>query len=367
MRQHTVRAYEEELNRLRTQLLDMSTAVERMIVDSMRSLSQHDAALAEDVIQRDHEIDRMELDTDDLCIRILARRQPTGSDLRFLVMVLKVVIDLERIGDLCADIAKRAKEIADGLAATSPEALDVMTDNVRSMLCEAMAAFSGSDVTRARAVIERDVIVDTHNAEVFRMLLQDMTDHPAHTLWATRTQAVAKCLERIGDHTTNIAELAVYMISGKDIRHRAVQGPETDAGYPRGVLFLCVHNAARSQMAEGLARKLLPAQVKVWSAGSDPAAEVHPRAIAAMADIGIDISGQHPKRLTDIPLNQVDTIVTLCEEEVCVTLPGITRQETWALPDPAKTQGTSEDVAPAFARIRDELQARIKRALIPSS
>lgn len=102
-----------------------------------------------------------------------------------------------------------------------------------------------------------------------------------------------------------------------------------------GVLFLGVHNAARSQMAEGWARDLLPPEIGVWSAGSDPASQVDPRATEAMREVQVDMAGQHPKRISDVPLGRIDTVITLCAEELCVTLPGIVRRETWLLPDPA--------------------------------
>jgi arsenate reductase len=130
-------------------------------------------------------------------------------------------------------------------------------------------------------------------------------------------------------------------------------------GPVRGTLFLCVHNAVRSQMAEGWARKLLLPDMTAWSAGSGPADAVDPRAVEVMQEVGLDISAQRPKRISDVPLSRADIVVTLCAEEVCVGLPGLVRRENWILPDPAAAQGDPQQVLAEFRRIRDELQQRI--------
>jgi len=132
-----------------------------------------------------------------------------------------------------------------------------------------------------------------------------------------------------------------------------------DKRIPRGVLFLCVQNSARSQMAEGWARKLLPPGVRVWSAGSQPANAVNPYAVRVMREVGIDISAQRPKRISDVPLGEVDTVITLCAEEVCVLPPGGLMQESWGLPDPAAASGSEREIEAAFRKVRDELRERI--------
>ena len=136
----------------------------------------------------------------------------------------------------------------------------------------------------------------------------------------------------------------------------ASRGPSA----PHGVLFLCVHNAARSQMAEGWARKLFPTKVSVWSAGSEPSASVHPMAVEVMREVGVDISTQQPKRVSDVPVGDVDTVITLCAEEVCPVLPGEQRRESWAFPDPAAAPGGPDAMREAFCRVRDELRGRVE-------
>lgn len=127
---------------------------------------------------------------------------------------------------------------------------------------------------------------------------------------------------------------------------------------PRGVLFLCVANSARSQLAEGIARSLAPPGVTVWSAGSQPT-RVRPEAIAALGEVGLDISGHRSKSVSEIPAAKVDTVITLCGEEECPVFLGKARRLHWGLPDPAGVGGSKADREDAFRRTRDELRRRL--------
>jgi protein-tyrosine-phosphatase len=127
---------------------------------------------------------------------------------------------------------------------------------------------------------------------------------------------------------------------------------------PKGILFLCVANSARSQMAEGIARSIVPPGVKIWSAGSR-ATSVRPEAIAVLKDIGIDISGYRSKAVGEIPAAEVDTVITLCAEEECPVFLGKARRLYWGLPDPAAVIGLQQEVLAAFRETRDELLRRI--------
>jgi len=135
---------------------------------------------------------------------------------------------------------------------------------------------------------------------------------------------------------------------------------------PRGVLFLCVANSARSQLAEGIARFLAPPGVTIWSAGSQPT-RVRPEAIATLAEIGIDISGHRSKSVSEIPADLVDTVITLCGEEECPVFLGRARRLHWGLPDPAGVRGSDEARAEAFRRTRDELRRRLAVVFAPES
>ncbi|MGH7570334.1 MAG: arsenate reductase ArsC [Gemmatimonadota bacterium] len=136
----------------------------------------------------------------------------------------------------------------------------------------------------------------------------------------------------------------------------------TAAQRPSGILFLCVANSARSQMAEGLARRLVPAGTVVYSAGSEPAA-VNPLAVRAMREIGIDISGQRSKSVEKIPVDRVGVVVTLCAEEVCPVFPGEVERFHWPMEDPARAGGAEAERLDAFRRVRDELRRRLEARL----
>ncbi len=127
---------------------------------------------------------------------------------------------------------------------------------------------------------------------------------------------------------------------------------------PRGVLFLCVANSARSQIAEGLARRLAPPGVRVWSAGSEPGT-IHPLAVQVLTEAGVDASAQRSKGLDAVPLDEVDLVVTLCAEEVCPLFPRPVRKLHWPLPDPARAAGTDAERLAAFRAVRDDLAARL--------
>jgi phosphate transport system protein len=222
MKKHSDREYEAELATLREQILTMGAKVEGMITSSMRALIERDSALAQQMIELDHEINRLEVETDDLCLRILARRQPVASDLRFITMVLKLVTDLERIGDVGVNICERVIELnAEPPLGKSDAPLQLMAEAVEGMLHDALDAFVHADVDAAQVVIGRDRIVNDMYGQLLRSLLTYMMEDPRNIYRATRLQSIGKYLERVGDHTTNLAEMVVFMVKGNDIRHPA--------------------------------------------------------------------------------------------------------------------------------------------------
>ncbi|OGQ82006.1 MAG: phosphate transport system regulatory protein PhoU [Deltaproteobacteria bacterium RIFOXYA12_FULL_58_15] len=354
---HTDREYEQQLTSLREQILLMGARVEGMITSSIRALTDRNSGLAKDVIDGDRRVDRLEIEVDHLCLTILARRQPVASDLRFLTTALKIVTDLERIADLGVNICERTIELNAEPQLKPYIDLPKMADVVQSMIRETLDAFVAHDADRAHAVLEKDHIVDAYYGQVFRELLTYMMADPKTINRAIKIQAIAKYLERMGDHATNLAEMVVFMLRGKDIRH--LGSLTTIDGLPHGVLFLCTHNAARSQMAEAWAKKLFPVGVRIWSAGSQPGDQVDPNAVSVMRELGIDMSGARPKGVSEIPIGDVDTIVTLCAEESCPFVPGELSRESWGLPDPAAASGSEEEVVQTFRRVRDDIRQKI--------
>lgn len=356
-RLHTDKEYENELTRLREQLLLMGGRVEAMIAGSIRALVDRDSDLARKTIQLDRDVNRAEIDADNMCLRILARRQPVASDLRFITIALKLVTDLERMGDVCVNICERAIELNQEPPLKSLSELTHMGETIQAMAHDALDAFVAGDLDAAQAVIEKDRIVDAYYSQVFRELLVYMMEDTKNIYRAMRLQAVAKHLERIGDHATNVAEMVVFMVKGKDIRHT---GRKRSSKMPSGLLFLCLKNSARSQMAEGWAKKLMPAGARVWSAAQHPGNALNPLAIEVMKEVGIDITRNRPKRIAEVPLADVDTVITLCSELPSVDLPPDARREQWDVMDPSTARGSREEQLAAFRETRDELRSRIQ-------
>ena len=218
-REHTDQEFEQELRHLREQLLLMGSHVEGIISASLRALVERDSELAQRTIEADRVVDRLEIEIDGLCLQILARRQPVASDLRFVTMVLKAVTDLERMGDLGVNISERVLELNNEPPLKPYVDLPRMADETQIMLREALDAFVAKDADRARRVIARDQIIDDLYAQIFRELLTYMMEESKNVYRATRLQSIAKYLERIADHATNLAELVVFMVKGSDIRH----------------------------------------------------------------------------------------------------------------------------------------------------
>lgn len=219
-RKHTDREYEGELQRLREQLLLMGATVEEMIAQSMRALVERDSALAERMMEQDTQIDRLEVETDEQCLRILAKRQPVASDLRAITIAMKMVTDLERIGDLGVNICERVIELNAEPPLKPYVDLPKMAEAVQGMVRNALDAFVNGDAERAQQVIDTDMTIDAYYAQIVRELLTYMMEDPRNIFRATRLQSIAKYLERIGDHATNLAEMVIFMVKGKDIRHK---------------------------------------------------------------------------------------------------------------------------------------------------
>jgi phosphate transport system protein len=225
MTSHTSKDFETELRTLRERLCTMGGRAEQQITLAMQALADTDDELARRVIANDVAVDRDENEIDELALQILATRQPVASDLRFIAMSLKLVTDLERIGDLAAGIAKRALELTrlpPLTTHTSPAALAAL---VLKNLRAALDAFVAKDADRATAVIVADAEIDRLNATLFAELLAHVAIDPAAVTRVLPLTSVCRYLERIGDHVKNLAEGVVYMVRAQDVRHRPLPLP----------------------------------------------------------------------------------------------------------------------------------------------
>jgi phosphate transport system protein len=190
-----------------------------MLTDAMKSLVERDTPLAERTIAFDHEINHLEVEIDEKCLQVLATRQPAARDLRFLTLALKIVTDLERIGDQCAAIAKRARELNEEPPLKPYIDLPRMANWTAAMVKEALDAFVRGDEALALKVCRDDQFVDDLNEQIQRELLTFMMGEPSTISRAIKINYISKCIERIADHATNVAEMVIFMVKGKDIRH----------------------------------------------------------------------------------------------------------------------------------------------------
>ncbi len=221
-RRHTASSYAGELAGIREQLLLMGAKVEEMVASAVRAFTERDSRLAARVIARDRHIDRLELEIDERCLRVLARWKPVASDLRFVTGAFKLVTNLERVGDLAETICRRALELHQEPPMAPVSALGRLASTAPAMLREALDALVAGDAVRAVAVIESDRSLDTAYAQCFPELMCLMVDSADNVERATRLQSIAASFERIGDHATNIAELVVFMANGSDVRRGGV-------------------------------------------------------------------------------------------------------------------------------------------------
>jgi phosphate transport system protein len=216
---HTDKAFEADLRDLREKLLAMGAKVEALIADSMRALMERDTPLAEEVTHGDKEVNRLEVEIDEACRRILALRQPAASDLRLITTALKIVTDLERIGDLAVNIAERTKDLNQAPPLKPYVDIPRLAELALQQVKTALDAFVSSDAARAEQVLKEDDHLDALYLKIFNELLGYMMEDSKNIRRATALMFIAKHLERIGDHATNVAEMVVYMVRGTDIRH----------------------------------------------------------------------------------------------------------------------------------------------------
>ena len=218
-RAHIDRHYDEELQELRHLILEMGGFVEKQIADAMQALVERDTDFARLIIERDKTVNRMDVQIDDICLRLLALHQPAARDLRLITTALKITTDLERAGDMAENIAERAIELSREPQLKPFIDLPRMAAIAQGMLRQALDAFVREDAEMALVVCHQDDAVDSLTDQVLRELLTFMMEDPHTISRALRLIFVSKYIERLADHATNIAEMVIFMVKGKSIRH----------------------------------------------------------------------------------------------------------------------------------------------------
>jgi phosphate transport system protein len=214
-----LRHFHEELEQVKEKTLKLGSLVETMVERAVASLVDRDSRLAEEIIASDQKVDSLDVEIDEDCIRLLALQQPAAKDLRFITTAMKITTDLERMADQAVNICQRAIELNEEPQLKPYIDIPVMSQLSQKMMRESLDAFVRRDAELARQVIPEDNKVDSLKNQVFRELLTFMMEDPRTIPRAIRLILVSRHLERIADHATNIAEMVVFLVEGKNIRH----------------------------------------------------------------------------------------------------------------------------------------------------
>ena len=227
---HTSKQFDAELENLRSRVLQMGGFVEQQISLAVDALTSGDLELCSNIVANDHKVNAMEVGIDEDCSTIIARRQPTASDLRLVIAVIKTITDLERIGDESAKIARMAKLVNSVDRVQQPRYVEIrrMAGMACEMLRRSLDCFARLDVSGSAEVVRTDQHVDDEFRAILRQLITFMMEDPRTISASIEILFIAKALERIGDHAKNISEYVIYMVKGKDVRHTTLEEIERE-------------------------------------------------------------------------------------------------------------------------------------------
>lgn len=231
---HIVKSYDEELTRLTTLVVQMGGLAESQLAAAVESIARRDSDLAADVVQGDAKIDALRDEIDEFAINLLARRQPMAVDLRTIVAALRISSELERVGDYAKNVAKRAVALNQAPIVRPASAIPRMAALVQSLIKDTLDAYVSRDAQKAHAVWARDEEVDDMYNSLFRELLTYMMEDPRSISACTHLLFIAKNIERIGDHATNIAELIHYAVKGEMMKQERPKGGDASLATAEG-------------------------------------------------------------------------------------------------------------------------------------
>lgn len=349
---HLEQHLQKDIDDLRERLRAMADRVFRQLDDAVTAFADGDRKLAYAVILADHEIDLMEHHIDRLSQEFLVRHMPVAKQLRFVFTLAKANSELERIGDYAEAIARRAVTLADAETIPQREKIVEMSKHAFKMLRDAVSSFLDDDSDLAMLTLEADSTVDDMNSAIFAALATAPTQSDDLTHRFALLGLVNR-IERVADRACNIAEDAVYVTRGEVLRHL----PRSDVR----VLFVCDHNACRSQMAEGIARMFSPPHLIFTSAGADPL-PVDPKAVEFLDAQGIDISRNRSKSMKDVgPIEDFNVVITLSQaaEEALPKVPYHAVALNWEIRDPSKVKGSDDEIEAAYGKTFDKLKTKI--------
>ena len=223
--EHIYKQYDADLQYIRAKVLEMGTIVEEQLSEAVQSLIEADTKLAEKVIRRDEEVNDLEIDIDEDCSLLIGKRSPVAADLRNVLMMIKIISDLERIGDESTKIANATIRIIENDIMSKPQFKNIqsMLSSVQLMLRQALNSFARLDTTETIEVLEKDKEVDEEYRSHMRQLLTYMLEDPRTISMSLELMFVTKSLERIGDHAKNITQSVIYTVKGTDVRHSSIK------------------------------------------------------------------------------------------------------------------------------------------------
>ena len=230
MLEHTYKQFDADLEAVRARVLEMGGLVEDQVNKAVESLVTQNATLAQEVVANDVRVNALEVSSDEACTQIIARRQPTASDLRMILAIIKTITDLERIGDEAAKIARYTAKMmeTDRIAIPRYSEIKYMSEVALKMLRTSLDSFARVDASSASAVARQDLEVDEEFHLIARHLITYMMEDPRNISLFIDLMFVVKSIERIGDHAKNISEYVVYMVKGKDVRHTSLEQLEKE-------------------------------------------------------------------------------------------------------------------------------------------
>nr|WP_221794423.1 phosphate signaling complex protein PhoU [Oceanobacter mangrovi] len=227
--QHISGQFNSDLEAIRSQMMEMGGLVERQVASAIDAITTGDTSPADEIIRREDDVDKMEVQIDRECTQILVRRQPAASDLRMVLAVSRVVRDLERIGDEATKIAVHALEVNGNSSGYCQQSIRYMGVEIGKMISGALDAFARCDVDGALDVVRNDKLVDQQYSAALRELITYMMEDPRSITQAINILWILRAIERIGDHARNISEQVIYVVSGADVRHSSISEMEEKA------------------------------------------------------------------------------------------------------------------------------------------
>jgi len=361
MREH----FQSELSQIRERMTELGRRVLENIETASQAVLEANVEQAETVLHSEYVVDFSEVKIEEECLKVIALNQPVADDLRFLVTVIRANHDLERISDQAACIAKIARRVSATGIEPYRDAWCDMSRQVDDMVESSLHALLHQDQAAARRIWQRDKHIDTLRDELTRRLRRDILAQ--HSDDQTRFELIDAVyrLERAADHATNIAKAVLYLVLGQIVRHRGREFRRKVSGEKTRILFVCVHNSARSQMAAAWLNRLYRDRYEAESAGLSPG-DLNPLAVQVMLESGIDISGNLTRDVFAVvdagtPFDYVITVCDASSAERCPPVLGIAEQIQWEFDDPSGFTGTTEERLEQTRHVRDAIRTRIER------